>query len=616
VRPPGIRLGLARPVVFALSPLSESEKAQLAGPGTRLKTGIHRAVPAVWLQTGAWQSEPDGTRLWRVALRSPGSLGIRVEFRNVSAGAGRLWVHNGTDFAGPYTGRGPYDDGHFWSAAVPSDTITLEYEPAADDPHPGDPPFDIAGIAHQARSVTQDTAAPDGADYCQLDPNCYPGWQPAMKMVGQLEFEDGGAEYLCSGSLVATRDNSMIPYLLTAGHCIDNEPAARTVEVFWTYQTSSCGATPPTSNASSEKSTEGADLIDFGTIEQGDYSLLLLKDIPAGLTFSGWDPSDPPLQASLAGVHHPAGSWKRISFGERTADTTVGVGGENGQVDIAPANLYLQILWDQGRIQPGSSGSPLFSSPGVIAGTLTYGPEDPPLTACEISPSVAGYGRFSNTYRNLQSYFENWPAATVAPTPASLSFSILNKAAPAAQTVQLTSPTTGQVAFRIRSDAPWIGVSLTSGQISAASPAAVKISVDPSQLPQPGQYSGTVTILAGTAAPEFVNVTVTVQSPQSNVSAAVAPATVYASNGIWSFQMQLTETAGVATHLTALKIDGTDYSANIAQWFGTNQIAADGSIQAPLQASGLPTGSQYFEFWGMDNASGQTWYRVATAAFH
>jgi hypothetical protein len=171
------------------------------------------------------------------------------------------------------------------------------------------------------------------------------------------------------------------------------------------------------------------------------------------------------------------------------------------------------------------------------------------------------------------------------------------------------------VAFRIRSDALWIGVSATNGQISAAAPAAVKISVDPSQLPQPGQYTGTVTILAGTAAPQYVNVTATVQASQSNVSASVTPATVTASNGAWSFQMQLAETAGVATHVTALKIDGTDYSANIAAWFGANHIPAHGTIQAALQASGLPAGSQYFEFWGVDDASGQTWYRVATATF-
>ena len=79
--------------------------------------------------------------------------------------------------------------------------------------------------------------------------------------------------------------------------------------------------------------------------------------------------------------------------------------------------------------------------------------------------------------------------------------------------------------------------------------------------------------------------------------------------------MQLTETGGVATSVTALKIDGTDYSANIAQWFGTSHLAALGTIQAPLKTSTAPAGPHFFEFWGADDASGQTWYRVAEAAF-
>ncbi|HMD71354.1 MAG TPA: trypsin-like peptidase domain-containing protein, partial [Bryobacteraceae bacterium] len=585
--------------------------------GPRLRTGIHRQIPAGAVQSGAWQTAPDGTPLWRAAVRSPGALGIRVEFRDFSVGDGTVWVYDGAQFAGPYSGRGPYHDGHFWSDTVASESVVLEYQPAGAPG--GEPPFQIANIAHQTRLAMQPAAGPAPAppqpDYCQLDPNCYPDWKPAMSMVGILDFEDGGDEYVCSGSLVATRDNSMKPYLLTAGHCVNNEAVARTVEVYWKYQTSACGATPPATFKSGEASPQGAHLIGAGTIAQGDYSLLLLQSVPSDVTFSGWDTTDPQVSSLVTGVHHPLGSWKRISFGKRTGDETVKIVNESGGFDTAPANLFLQIQYDQGRPQPGSSGSPAFTSPGVIVGTLTEGPESDVLTACEIVPFVVGYGRFSNTYQNLQAYFEDWPAATVAPAPASLNFSVVNKAAPAAQTVQLTSGTTGRVAFQIRPDALWIGASVASGQISAASPVAVKISVDPSQLPQPGQYAGTVTILAGSAAPQFINVTATVQAAQSNVSAVVAPATVVAANGVWSFTMQLTETGGAATSLTALKINGTDYSAYMAQWFGTNHLAALGTIQAPLQASGVPGGPQYFEFWGVDDVSGQTWYRVASATF-
>ena len=84
----------------------------------------------------------------------------------------------------------------------------------------------------------------------------------------------------------------------------------------------------------------------------------------------------------------------------------------------------------------------------------------------------------------------------------------------------------------------------------------------------------------------------------------------------WSFQIRLQETAGASTRVTALKFNGADESANIVSWFGTDRIPASGAIVAPLSGAGVfPHGDQYFEFWGVDEASGQPWYRVATVTF-
>ncbi|HLK65439.1 MAG TPA: hypothetical protein VKU19_18500 [Bryobacteraceae bacterium] len=622
--PPGIRLGLSKPLEFALAPLSGSEVSVLSGPGPRMRTGVHRTLPSGILSHGAWEVTSEGARVWRMSLRSPGSSGLRVEFRNFSVGAGSVWLHDGSHVAGPYTGTGLYDDGHFWSAAIPSESVILEYQPGAGVPAEGVPPFEIHTIAHQASRQRSKASLLDGvglqpspnagttdpADYCHLDPNCYPEWKTAMPMVGQITFEDQGSEYLCSGSLVGTRDNSLKPYFLTAGHCINNEAAARSIEVYWTYQTSTCGGTPPASRDSSTKSTQGGDLIEWATIEDGDYSLVLLKDLPNGVTFSGWDPTDPPVSSALTGIHHPMGSWKRISFGERVADETVDVEG-----DIAPGNLYLSVLWDKGRTEPGSSGSPLFSSPGVIVGTLTYGPASDVLSACEIQPNVVGYGRFSNAYPALKTYLEDLPASQVTSDKSGLTFKVANHVAPAAQTIHLVTQAAGTVTYKLRADANWLLVSTTTGNVSTSSPATVTISVDPSVLGQPGQYTSTVTILSGAAAPQFINVTATVAVDQSNIVATITPSQVQAASGQWSFTVNLTETAGEATQLTTVKVNGTDYSSSIKSWFGTGQIPAKGSISAPLSGTGgFPKGIQYFEFWGIDD-SGQHWYRETTVTF-
>jgi hypothetical protein len=172
------------------------------------------------------------------------------------------------------------------------------------------------------------------------------------------------------------------------------------------------------------------------------------------------------------------------------------------------------------------------------------------------------------------------------------------------------------VVYKLRADASWIKLSGITGSLSAKTPATVTVSVDAAQLAQPGKYSSTVTILSGAAPPQFLQVTASVRVDQSNVVASITPNPVVQGGGQWSFQIRLAETAGASTRVTALKFNGADYSSKIAGWFGTDRIAASGAIVAPLHGTGvLPYGDQYFEFWGVDDASGQPWYRVATVTF-
>ena len=204
----------------------------------------------------------------------------------------------------------------------------------------------------------------------------------------------------------------------------------------------------------------------------------------------------------------------------------------------------------------------------------------------------------------------------MTPSKAELSFTIANHAAPAPQTVQLVTQSTGQVVYKLRADASWIKLSGITGSLSAKTPAAVTISLDPAQMAQAGQYSSTVTIFSGAAPPQFLRVSASVRVDQSNVAAGITPNPVARNGAEWSFQIRLLDTGGASTRVTAMKFNGADYSADIASWFGTDRIAANGAIVAPLRGAGVfPQGDQYFEFWGVDEASGQSWYRVATVMF-
>jgi hypothetical protein len=632
--PPGLRgQAITAPREYRLQPLTRAEQALLNERSLLPRTGIHRRLPAEAVARGSWDTTADGGSVWRLVVRSPGSTGTRIQFRDFAVGSGQVWLHDGVHAFGPYTSEGIFGNGEFWSDTVFSEAAVIEYQPQ--DPSSRAVPFRIAKIVHQTpvhqAAVRQappevggdpvlfatSQSPKDTADICHMDPNCYPDWQSSMKSVAQIIFEEGEFEALCSGALVATRNNNLKPYFMTAGHCVSTEEAARSVEAYWTYQTAQCGGPLP-DRASSTKSSPGAHLLTSGALNSGDFSLLLLKDVPAGVAYAGWDPSEPPLAAPLVGIHHPHGSYKRISFGHRVGDTYAVI--DNLQ---SPPQDYYQVQWDKGRTEPGSSGSPLFSGPGVVVGALTYGPASPNLTACEISPSVDGYGRFSVAYPSMRDYLEDLPASTVSPQPASVQVKGLNGQIPAGalQTINLTTLSPNPVVFKARADAPWIRLSAASGNVSAGAPAKLDVGIDPQYLAKTGTYTSTVTITSGAADPQFLNVKVEMTVQRSVVAVSFTPSTVFAQPAAedgarWNFQVKLEEKAGVGTTITGLRINGTDYSSSIEAFFGGTHLDGNSSLTASLRGSGVfAAGDQYFEVTGTDDGSGQSWYQSATVRF-
>ena len=83
----------------------------------------------------------------------------------------------------------------------------------------------------------------------------------------------------------------------------------------------------------------------------------------------------------------------------------------------------------------------------------------------------------------------------------------------------------------------------------------------------------------------------------------------------WTFQLTLTEEAGIGTTLTAFTINGTSYTAQIAALFGTASIDPHGSISGgcTLSLTTVPA-NETFGFSGID-ASGATWTTSLTVPF-
>jgi hypothetical protein len=143
-----------------------------------------------------------------------------------------------------------------------------------------------------------------------------------------------------------------------------------------------------------------------------------------------------------------------------------------------------------------------------------------------------------------------------------------------------------------------------------------KITVNPSYFVQTETYTGTLTLLAGTAPPVYVNVYINMVINTSNVVALASPNPVPETGTTWQLTLSLSETSGFATTLTKMTINGADYTSSIQGFFGTNTIPASGAIQATVHTSGLVTPEIiYFEFYGTDVLSGATWFRILPVTF-
>ncbi|MDP2997044.1 MAG: PPC domain-containing protein [Bryobacterales bacterium] len=417
---PSLAQTLPQPLEIRLGALSgdERKRVEMAGQAEAKVAGVHRRVDPNLLERGRAEILDGERSVWRLALHSQEAGGLRVHFTSFDAGSGRVWVHAGTgeesEIHGPYTGKGLYGDGDFWSDVVLGETVVVEYEPGR-PMGPGEtPPFQIAEVSHLAAGALPrfaedlNAGAREAAASCNLDVTCYPNWAETAKAVAHIVFERDGSSYVCSGTLVNTRSGRDTPYFLTAQHCIADDTTARSVSAFWSYQTSTCNGTPP--NRRDVPRTLGARYLVGTPTSSGDGTLIQLNSIPSGVRFSGWDPNPPASGTQVAGIHHPNGDFKRISFGTSTAAYPY-----SGR-DLAK---FVGAHWGGGGLtEGGSSGSGLFSGSLQLVGMLSHGPKASSADQyCAMLPFTDNYGSFAAFYPVIRDYLEERTVGGSTPPP-------------------------------------------------------------------------------------------------------------------------------------------------------------------------------------------------------
>lgn len=373
------------------------------------------------LNLGAARANRDGF-VWTAAVKVPGATALRLRITGLDLAAGtEMYVYNMAGQAyGPYTGRGPLGTGELYTNTVFGQQLMLQVHSSADAERA--PRFTVAevGIMGARFAVPRygekgalDLGAIKGANaqasnLCSNNADCVvnaacqssPVVSSVKDAVATMLFQSGSAYYICTGGLIADAvTTSVIPYFLTANHCISTTGEASSLETYFDYETtcSNPNCTQPYNNIGE---TVGA------TIKAGssntDVTLLQLSSAPSSpdgvVTYLGWlsTPVANTNNVALYRISHPSGSPQ--AYSEHAVDTT------KGTCRTLPRGNFIYSRDLVGGTEGGSSGSPVVNGSAQIVGQLYGACGTDVNNSCNAAANATVDGAFAVSYPLLQPF--------------------------------------------------------------------------------------------------------------------------------------------------------------------------------------------------------------------
>ncbi|HET9470860.1 MAG TPA: hypothetical protein VFO24_07120, partial [Usitatibacter sp.] len=444
----------ARPELRAravLSPVTDAERASIArlngpqalrGVAKRVAIGVVRAAenvpPLPAAKDLAWLPVEGGYAA-QMAITSPDAAALRVAIDLAGTPGDVQMVFFGSKDPARLLGPVRVSDiadrtAPWWSPVTEGETQTVElFAPGTGDPR--GLAIRAAKVSHlftgpssrfdKATVPSDQCTGPGCAGSCNVDLACSPldttaAFQNAANAVAMMVFNDAGATFLCSGTLLNDTDGStQIPWFYTANHCFENVTApfktpaqmqavANTLETDWFYQSTSCGSGVEAS--SFRPLFNGATYIFSNSVS--DVLFLRLNGTPPpGAFFAGWDPNPVAARTAVVDVHHPSGDFKKVSQGSVQGFTTPNAGPPTS----SGTNQYIGVQWSSGTTEGGSSGSPILTlaiaggvSQYFLRGGLLGG-----AAACDNQAGADIFSRLDLAYPSLAPYLSP-PNAPIA----------------------------------------------------------------------------------------------------------------------------------------------------------------------------------------------------------
>ena len=335
----------------------------------------------------------NGLYTYLIGIESPNAYGIGVIFDDfyLSENA-NLFIYDAeqTMFLGSFTSSNNKESFVFPTSIIKSDRIIIELNVPYNEVD--FVRLNIGSIIHDHEDIMGYFDYSNGStrEDCNTNVACPEGVDYENQIDGTIRVTMGGG--LCSASIINNTLNDRTPYVLFADHCVSG--SASSYVFLFNYQASTCTGT----SASENQSVSGSNLLVSEDINNGpDFALLeMTSNIPDSYNpfYVGWSKVSSSPQ-DVFGVHHPGAGIKKI-----TLDGT----SVNGN------GYYWEFQYNDGRVIPGSSGSPLFDNNKRQVGIASY----IYTNYCDPSPDCYcdqqynhGYGRFDMAWNmGLSSYLD------------------------------------------------------------------------------------------------------------------------------------------------------------------------------------------------------------------
>ena len=375
---------LTEDMFITMPPFDLAEQLRLDSlEATGLRNGFRFAYKFVTDYTpensGVHFTLSDGTKVWRLGIRSEGALSLNIMFSKYHLPEGaRVFLYNSdqSEVLGSFNHLNNSERGILPVASIQGDELIIEYQEPAKTAFSGK--LAVGEVNHGYRNLRLSEPQPDFAAFrCMPVIACYQDSTTRYDAIERsvvLMIINGTTG--CTGTLVNNTANDGKPYLLTASHCLNNqfqiknpdyEEVAGNIVCYFNYNSPQCSPVEPGRTDQTIASAH------FRAVnESTDMALLELQDTPPAdyrAYYAGWNALDAGT-APYTCIHHPGGSLKRLNLAEGNVELTT----YKIQVTDFNENSHWKVArWATGCTAGGSSGSPLFDSDNRIIGGLTGG---------------------------------------------------------------------------------------------------------------------------------------------------------------------------------------------------------------------------------------------------